>query len=98
LLAGTLVAAPRHPWAWLVAATFAIVLVSVDLPLLRFLRARRGIAFAVGAIGWQWVHYLCCAAGFAGGAVLHLADAARARAHAAVGHSVAPLPADKEPE
>lgn len=98
LLAGALVAALRHPWAWLAAAALAGVQISVDVPLLRFLRARRGTVFAAGAIGWQWVHYLCCAAGFAGGVILYLVDVARSRADLPVSRTVAPLPADKETE
>jgi len=98
LLAPALILAVRHPWARAVAAALALVQVGVDLPLIRFLRARRGNLFALRAIGWQWLHHVCCAIGFACGIAMHLAGADRPRAPFLAAGPIAHLSGDRKPK
>jgi cellulose synthase/poly-beta-1,6-N-acetylglucosamine synthase-like glycosyltransferase len=67
-----LIASPWSPFARFAAVAFAAVEVAVDLPLAKFLQRARGPVFAARAVAWQWVHYLCSAAGFAMGLATHV--------------------------
>lgn len=84
--------------AWVAAVAAASLGAALDLPLARFLRAKRGTVFAARAIGWQFVHHLCCAAGFAAGTVLHLVDAGRSRVRFPVDQPLGRLSGDGEHE
>jgi glycosyltransferase involved in cell wall biosynthesis len=64
-LLGTAAAAWSRPSRRLAVATVAALAV-LDLPLLRFFAAKRGVPFAVGAAGWHWLSYVYSAAAFAG--------------------------------
>ncbi len=91
-LAVSLAASPWFRWAQVASVAFAALEVCIDARLARFFFRARGPMFAARALAWQWVHYLCCAAGFAAGFVLHLAESAhsRATAHAAAAAPAAP--------
>jgi cellulose synthase/poly-beta-1,6-N-acetylglucosamine synthase-like glycosyltransferase len=86
-LGASLVASVWFPWARLAAGLFAALEVAIDVPLARFLYRARGPVFATRALAWQWVHYLCSAAGFTMGVVMHVAHAGRR-----------PLPARRRPD
>jgi cellulose synthase/poly-beta-1,6-N-acetylglucosamine synthase-like glycosyltransferase len=71
------------PWARPVAVALVALEIAIDAPLARFLHGRRGPVFAVRALAWQWVHYVCAAAGFGMGLAMHLV----------IGGRLAPAPA-----
>ncbi len=77
LLVASLAVTARRPAAWPIAVAAAGLLAGFDLPLLRFLRAKRGLLFTLRAFLLQAVHYGCCAAGFSTGVAWHLLDAGR---------------------
>lgn len=54
--------------AALAAAASGAAVIVVNLPFYRFLRARRGLAFALRAVPWHLLYYACAGAGFALGA------------------------------
>jgi hypothetical protein len=67
-----LVASVWFPWARPVAVLLAALEIAIDAPLARFLYRTRGSVFAARALAWQWVHYVCSAAGFGLGIGMHL--------------------------
>jgi GT2 family glycosyltransferase len=71
-LAVSLVASAWFPWARRAAVLFAVLEVVIDARLAQFFVRARGPVFAVRALAWQWVHYLCCAAGFCLGVSIHI--------------------------
>ena len=94
LLPPAIVITARHADGWPLVALPVLILLGVDLPFLKFLVRRRGWLFSARAFGWQWMHYLCSALGFAAGSLLHLFDGLRGRLPArSVG---APNPDDGE--
>ena len=79
-LGAALIASPWFASARFAAVAFAAVEVAVDLPLATFLQRARGPVFAARALAWQWVYYVCAAAGFGMGLAMHvLAAAGRCR-------------------
>jgi hypothetical protein len=89
LLALAIATAPWLAASRLAAVVLAAVLVLIDLDLYRFLRARRGLVFAIRAVFAHWVHYLCSAAGFLAGAVRHVIGVRPPAAAAAPSHAEA---------
>ena len=76
-LGAALVASVWFPWARPVAVVLAAVEIAIDSRLARYLHRKRGPVFAARALAWQWVHYVCSAAGFGMGVVMHLLAARR---------------------
>lgn len=93
-LGGALLASPWFPSARVAAVAFAAVEAAADLPLARFLNRARGPVFAARALAWQWVHYLCSAAGFAMGVATHLLLSGRRPQPARVVSRPDPVPSD----
>lgn len=75
VLALAVVTAPWLEASRIAAALMVAALLVIDRDLIRFFRARHGAVFAARAILAHWVHYLCSAIGFLGGAVRHLTTA-----------------------
>lgn len=73
LAVAALLAAPWRPLALPVAAAASLVAIILNAGFYRFLAARRGWWFALRAIPIHGLHFLCCAAGFALGALGYLA-------------------------
>jgi hypothetical protein len=71
-LGAALVASIWLPWARPVAVVLAALEIAIDAPLARFLHRKRGPMFAARGLAWQWVHYVCSAAGFGMGLAMHL--------------------------
>jgi cellulose synthase/poly-beta-1,6-N-acetylglucosamine synthase-like glycosyltransferase len=71
-LAASLFASAWFWWARPAAVLFAALEVLIDARLARFFWRERGPMFAARALAWQWVHYLCCAAGLGLGVAMHL--------------------------
>ena len=76
-LAASLVASAWFPWGRPAALLFAALEIAIDAPLARFFYRTRGPVFAARALAWQWVHYLCSAAGFGMGVATHVLVAGR---------------------
>ena len=71
-LGATLVASVWFRWARPAAVLLAALEIAIDAPLATFLHRARGPVFAARALAWQWVHYVCAAAGFGMGVAVHL--------------------------
>lgn len=69
LLVAAVLAAPFQPGALTVAGLAAFVLLTVNLSFYRFLRQRRGVAFAAAAVPLHWLYHLNCAVAFAVGSL-----------------------------
>ena len=59
------------PPLWGAAAAAALALLVLNGDFYRFLRRRRGTAFALAALPWHWLYFLTCGAGFAIGWLRH---------------------------
>ena len=94
----SLVATPWSGWAWLAAALFAALEILIDARLARFFLRARGLIFTARALACQWVHYLCCAAGFGLGAAAHLLGPRHRRPAAAVRARAGALAGEPEPK
>ncbi len=74
---GAVVSAPLWPPLLAVAGTALILVVALNAGLFRFLRRRRGLSFAVGAVPLYWLFLLVCGFGLAVGVLRHLLQRAR---------------------
>jgi GT2 family glycosyltransferase len=93
-LGAALVASVWLPWARPVAVLLAALEIAIDAPLARFFHRTRGPAFAARALAWQWVHYLCSAAGFGMGVATHLVRAGHRPLSAPAGPRPDPVASD----
>ncbi len=64
----------NYPGALLGVALLMVLLVALDLPLLRFLRRKRGLGFASRVVGWHWLTYHLSGLAFAPGLARHFAS------------------------
>ncbi len=78
-LGASLVGSIWFAWARLAVVVFAALEILMDARLARFFHRARGPVFTASALAWQWMHYLCCAAGFGFGLAMHLVRADRRR-------------------
>jgi protoporphyrinogen oxidase/GT2 family glycosyltransferase len=60
-----------RPGGLVAVALLGILLLALDVPLLRFFARKRGPGFALAAVAYHGLYYLCCGQAFALGLVLH---------------------------
>ena len=72
VLLGALVCLPFYwPIGLGIASLAALGLLSLNLPLYRFFRQKKGLLFTAGAIAWSWFYYFYSSLGFGTALVLH---------------------------
>jgi GT2 family glycosyltransferase len=97
-LGASLVASVWFAWARLAAVLFAVLEVLIDARLARSLHRAHGVVFAARALAWQWVHYLCCAAGLGLGLAMHFLRVDRRPLPTPVRQRASPVAGDPECE